>query len=43
MTANITDLTDYRAGRLLAYGEERDNREFADAMRRAAERFEEAS
>lgn len=43
MTDNITDLTEYRAGRLLAYDEERDNREFAEAMRRATERYEEAS
>lgn len=43
MTDNITDLTERRVARLLAYDEERDNREFADAMRRATERFEEAS
>ncbi|RKT33651.1 hypothetical protein DEU34_2254 [Microbacterium sp. AG1240] len=43
MTDNITDLTKRRVARLLAYDEERDNREFADAMRRATEQYEEAS
>lgn len=35
MTDNITDITPRRISRLLAYDEERDNREFAQAMRRA--------
>ncbi|RKT33644.1 hypothetical protein DEU34_2247 [Microbacterium sp. AG1240] len=44
MTADkITDLTARRIERLLAYYKDRDDREFADAMRRAAERFQEAS
>lgn len=40
---NVTDLTERRIARLLAYNKDRDDREFTDAMRRAAERVQEAS
>lgn len=40
---NVTDLTERRIARLLAYDQERDDRQFADAMRRATENARKAS